>query len=228
MPVKILVVDDDDNICELLRLYLGYEGYGLCFAGDGSRALDLFRKEKPDLVILDIMLPLISGWEVCRLIRRESNVPIIMVTARDATEDKLSGFDAGADDYIVKPFDPKEAVARVRALLRRSGEGGERAPAGVIKAGGVAVNLSTYQVTVGGNPVELKGKEIQLLNFLISNPNIVFTREQLLEKVWGYDYHGETRTVDVHIKRLRAKLAVPGCSLKIRTLWGIGYKLEVR
>ncbi len=227
MPAKVLVVDDDQNICELLRLYLEHEGYRLCFAGDGSRALDLFRSEKPDLVFLDIMLPLINGWEVCRLIRRESNVPIIMITARDGTEDKLSGFDLGADDYIVKPFDPKEAVARVKALLRRAGEGKEKETQ-VLKAGGVEIDLSTYRVTAGGSPVELKGKEIQLLSFLLRNPDVVFTRDQLLEKVWGYDYHGGTRTVDVHIKRLRAKLAVPGSSLKIRTLWGIGYKLEVR
>lgn len=226
---KILIVDDDSNIREILRMYLSNEGYELCFASNGSEALDRFHSEKPDLVILDIMLPLINGWEVCRLIRKESTVPIIMVTAKDTTGDKINGLDIGADDYVVKPFDPQEVVARVKALLRRAGElsGAAKKEAGVTRIGNLEVNLAQFSVFLDGQKVELKPKEIQLLAFLLDNPQIVFTREQLLEKVWGYDYMGETRTVDVHIKRLREKLESEDSIWRIATVWGVGYKLEV-
>ncbi|MBU7006210.1 response regulator transcription factor [Phosphitispora fastidiosa] len=249
MSSKILVVDDDANICEILRLYLANEGFELVFARNGSEALDRFREEKPDLVVLDIMLPIINGWEVCKMIRAVSSAPILMLTARDTTEDKVSGLDIGADDYVVKPFDPKEVVARVRALLRRAvdspvsgqtglaGAGSNQAAPGqtgselpsqeVLRVGNLEVNLSCYTVYCEGTKVNLKPKEIQLLAFLLGNPNIVFTREQLLEKVWGYDYMGETRTVDVHVKRLREKLAAGGPEWRISTVWGVGYKLEI-
>ncbi len=226
---KILIIDDDPNICEILRLYLTHEGFDLNFAHNGSEALDQFRREIPDLVILDIMLPLINGWEVCRLIRTQSRVPILMITAKDTTDDKVAGLEIGADDYVIKPFDPKEVVARVKALLRRTVEqssAGDLKPE-IVRLGDLEVNLAQYTVLVKGEKVELKPKEIQLLFFLLKNPNLVFTRDQLLEKVWGYDYMGETRTVDVHIKRLREKLEAGCTGWKITTVWGVGYKLEV-
>lgn len=232
MKTKILVVDDDPNICELLRLYFQKAGFELYCASDGSSALDLFRLQKPDLIFLDLMLPVINGREVCRLIREKSSVPIIMLTARDTPEDKLAGFDLGADDYIVKPFDPLESVARARALLRRAlGRNFEedlpKARNEVIRAGNLTIDANTYHIQIADTPISLKPKEFQLLLFLFKNPNRVFSREQLLENVWGYDYGGETRTVDVHIKRLRQKLKSPGEPWEIRTIWGVGYKLEV-
>ncbi|WP_418790874.1 response regulator [Phosphitispora sp. TUW77] len=247
MVPKILVVDDDANICEIIRLYLSKEGFHAIFARNGSEALDRFREEKPDLVVLDIMLPIINGWEVCKMIRAVSSVPILLLTARDTTEDKVSGLDIGADDYVVKPFDPKEVLARIRALLRRTADSsvsgqagltgagldqtdtGQNGPADqsqeVLRLGNLEVNLTSYTVNFRGKKVNLKPKEIQLLAFLLRNPNIVFTREKLLEKVWGYDYMGETRTVDVHIKRLREKFAADP-KWQISTVWGVGYKLE--
>ena len=231
MTAKILVVDDDPNICELLRLYFQKAGFELYCAGDGSSALDLFRLKDPDLIFLDLMLPVINGREVCRLIREKSSVPIIMLTARDTPEDKLAGFELGADDYIVKPFDPLESVARARALLRRASRNNfedlPNAKKEVIRAGNLTIDANTYDIQIADNPISLKPKEFQLLLFLFKNPNRVFSREQLLENVWGYDYGGETRTVDVHIKRLRQKLEGPGEPWKIRTIWGVGYKLEV-
>ena len=227
-PVKILVVDDDVNICEVIRLYLEHEGYCLVFAGDGSEALTKFNSEKPDLVILDIMLPVINGLEVCKLIRAKSRCPILMITAKDAVDDKVQGLETGADDYVVKPFDPKEVVARVKALLRRSeNNAADTGQLEIYGIGGLEINLAKYEVLMDGQRVDLKPKEIQLLYFLCSNQNHVFTREQLLEKVWGYDYGGETRTVDVHIKRLREKLESPDSGWRITTVWGVGYKLEV-
>jgi two-component system, OmpR family, response regulator len=231
MTAKILVVDDDPNICELMRLYFQKAGFELFCAGDGSSALDLFRLKKPDLIFLDLMLPVINGREVCRLIRQKSSVPIIMLTARDTSEDKLAGFEWGADDYIVKPFDPLESVARARALLRRaSTTASETLPdpqQEVIRVGSLTINANTYDVRLSDTPIPLKPKEFQLLLFLTQNPNRVFSRDQLLENVWGYDYGGETRTVDVHIKRLRQKIESPGEPWKIRTIWGVGYKFEV-
>jgi DNA-binding response OmpR family regulator len=222
---KILVVDDDENICRLLKMYLANEGFQVFVAYDGSKALEYVEKEKIDLIILDIMLPVMDGWDVCRAVRRISTVPIIMLTARDMLEDKLQGFEYGADDYMVKPFETKELVARVKARLRDAqGAGDGTQP--VLSLGNLTVDLERYQVSLSGEVIELKPKEIQLLYFLLQHKNVVFSREQLLEKVWGYTYYGDTRTVDVHVKRLREKLEKPMNTWQIKTVWGVGYKLE--
>lgn len=227
-PPRILVVDDDANICEVLRLYMEHEGYSLVFAANGSEALNKFNAENPDLVILDIMLPVINGMEVCKLIRTRSRCPILMITAKDTVDDKVQGLETGADDYVVKPFDPKEVVARVKALLRRTDNNAiDNGHRDTFSIGGLEINLTRYEVFMNGRRVDLKPKEIQLLHFLCLNRNHVFTREQLLEKVWGYDFYGETRTVDVHVKRLREKLETPEAGWRIATVWGVGYKLEV-
>lgn len=225
---RILVVDDDENICRLLKMYLANEGFQIFVAYDGAKALEYVEKEKIDLIILDVMMPVMDGWDVCRAVRKVSAVPIIMLTARDMLEDKLTGFEAGADDYMVKPFETKELVARVKARLREKAEEAE-APAAaqpVLSIGNLKVDLGRYQVTLSGQVVDLKPKEIQLLHFLLQNRNMVFSREQLLEKVWGYTYYGDTRTVDVHVKRLREKLERPENTWQIKTVWGVGYKLE--
>lgn len=224
---KILVVDDDENICRLLKMYLDNEGFKVFIANDGAKALEFFEKEDIDLIILDIMLPVMNGWEVCRAVRKTSAVPIIMLTARDMLEDKLQGFDYGADDYMVKPFETKELVARVKVRLREKPEADEEnGSKPVLTAGNLQVDLGRYQVRLGAEVVELKPKEIQLLYFLLQHKNMVFSREQLLEKVWGYSYYGDTRTVDVHVKRLREKLEKPENTWQIKTVWGVGYKLE--
>jgi DNA-binding response OmpR family regulator len=223
---NILVVDDDANICELINLYLSNEGYHLLFCHDGSSALDEMKNEAVDLVLLDVMLPVINGWEVCRLIRQQSQVPIIFLTARDMVEDKVQGFELGADDYLVKPFEPRELVARVKTRLK------ENTPVNkpgddVIRTGNLTVDINRYEVKLNGRSVDLKPKEIQLLHFLLRNKNIVFSREKLLEKVWDYTFEGDTRTVDVHINRLREKLEDKSNTFKIKTVWGVGYKMEV-
>lgn len=224
---QILIVDDDENICRLLKMYLDNEGFKVFVAYDGAKALEIFNKTDIDLIILDIMLPVTNGWEVCRTVRKTSTVPIIMLTARDMLEDKLQGFDYGADDYMVKPFETKELVARVKARLRDKPEAEEESGAKpVLSAGNLMVDLGRYQVRLGQEIVELKPKEIQLLYFLLQHQNMVFSREQLLEKVWGYTYYGDTRTVDVHVKRLREKLEKPENTWQIKTVWGVGYKLE--
>lgn len=221
----ILLVDDDPNVCRLLKLYLGRAGYRVLSAPDGVSALEIYAAERPDLAILDIMLPGLDGREICRRIREQDDLPIIFLTARDATGDRVAGLDMGADDYIVKPFDPNEVVARVRARLRRRNKkdlhGGN-----IVTAGNLEADPRSFEVKVDGIPVELKPREFQLLYFLAAYRNRVFTREQLLERIWGYDYAGETRTVDVHIQRLREKLA-PGSGWEIRTIRGVGYKMEV-
>ena len=225
---RILVVDDDENICRLLKMYLANEGFQIFVAYDGAKALEYVEKEKIDLIILDVMMPVMDGCDVCRAVHKVSAVPIIMLTARDMLEDKLTGFEAGADDYMVKPFETKELVARVKARLREKAEEAE-APAAaqpVLSIGNLKVDLGRYQVTLSGQVVDLKPKEIQLLHFLLQNRNMVFSREQLLEKVWGYTYYGDTRTVDVHVKRLREKLERPENTWQIKTVWGVGYKLE--
>ena len=223
---KILVVDDDENICRLLKMYLANEGFQILVAYDGSKALEYVEKEKVDLIILDVMMPVMDGWDVCKAVRKISTVPIIMLTARDMLEDKLQGFEAGADDYIVKPFETKELVARVKARLRDKQDGDESDDRTPVSTGNLVVDLNRYQVTLDDQVVDLKPKEIQLLYFLLRNRNTVFSREQLLEKVWGYTYYGDTRTVDVHVKRLRQKLEKPENSWQIKTVWGVGYKLE--
>ncbi len=229
---KILIVDDDKNICELLDIYLKSEGYDTVFAYDGSSAVTTAKKEVPDLIILDVMMPIINGWEACKLIRQFSNVPIIMLTALDTLENKVQGLNIGADDYIVKPFEPMEVLARINAHLRR--EDGknpqkEEKEQKEIELDNLKVNMDTYEVFLDGNLVtDLKPKEIQLLFFFMQNKNQVFTREQLLDKVWGYEYFGGTRTVDVHIKSVREKLASEKNKWEIKTVWNVGYKFEVK
>lgn len=226
---KILIADDDKNICQLIELYLGFEGYQLYFANDGSSAVSLFKEHLPDLVLLDVTMPLINGWEVCMMIRKISNVPIIMVTSKDMVEDKVHGFDIGADDYIVKPFEPRELVARVKAKLKGKVDStSDIKQKGVMKVGTFVIDMNRFEVTRDGIKIELKPKETQLLYFLLNNKNIVFSREQLLNKVWDYSFMGDTRTVDVHIKRLREKIESRDSLLSIKTIWGVGYKLEVK
>jgi len=224
---KILIADDDKNICEILEIYLSNEGYLLTFCHDGSEALDNIKRDKFDLVMLDVMMPVINGWEVCKIIRRTSNVPIIMITARDMVDDKIQGFELGADDYIVKPFEPREVVARVKARLRQQGDMSCKNE-NVMNIGNLSVDLNKYEACINCHKVELKPKELQLLFFLVQNKNIVFSRDQLLEKVWGYDFVGDTRTVDVHIKSLRQKIESTDAGWEIVTIWGVGYKFEVK
>lgn len=220
---SILVVDDEKNVVELAKLYLSREGFQVHAAYNGREALDWARKLRPDLIVLDLMMPEVDGWEVCRQLRRESVVPVIILTARTDDVDKIVGLELGADDYITKPFNPRELVARVKAVLRRY-QGGQ-APAKVLKVGNLRIDLERREVTVGEKPVGLRAKEFDLLAAFARHTGIVLDREKLLSLVWGYDYYGDTRTVDVHITWLREKLA--GSSAKIQTVWGIGYKLVV-
>ena len=224
--IKIMVVDDDPNISQLIKLYLDKEGYKVECYLDGLLCLEAFRNNPPNLVILDIMLPGMDGWEVCKNIRKISDIPIIMLTAKGETFDKVLGLELGADDYIVKPFDPKELMARVKAVLRRSM--GTNDDGQVVSYPNLTINISDYTVTLKGENIECPPKELELLYFLASHPNKVFTREQLLEQVWGYDFYGDSRTVDVHIKRLREKLKINNSNWSIKTVWGVGYKFEVK
>jgi len=224
---KILVVDDDENICEIIRLYLEKEGCDVTIANDGLEAIEIFKKTTPELVVLDIMLPGADGCQVCREIRKISLIPIIMLSAKDDTFDKVLGLELGADDYMVKPFDPKELVARVKAVLRRTGNTDKNTQGEVVYPN-LLVNKSTYTVKINGEEVQMPPKELELLFFLASNPNKVYTRDRLLEYIWGYDFFGDSRTVDVHIKRLREKVEDPSHSWQIKTVWGIGYKFEVK
>ena len=226
-PNKVLIVDDDTHIVELIRLNLKNEGFETCTAYDGEKALELFRSEAPSIVILDVMMPKMDGLQVCREIRRISNIPIIMLTAKGETFDKVLGLELGADDYITKPFDIKELVARVKAVLRRSEAKDNEAEKEVVFPK-LTINLSNYELKLDGEYINLPAKELELLYFLASHPNRVFTREQLLEEVWGFDYPGDTRTVDVHIKRLREKLKNVEANWKIDTVWSVGYRFEVR
>lgn len=223
---RIMIVDDDANICELVRLYLEKEGYETVVCLDGERALDEYKNRRPDLAILDIMMPKVDGITVCREIRKSSDMPIIMLTAKGETFDKVLCLELGADDYIVKPFEGKELVARVKAVLRRylKGEDEEK----VIEYNNLKINLTNYELAVGGSVVETPPKELELLYFLASHPNRVFTREQLLEDVWGFDYYGDSRTIDVHVKRLREKLEGFEDAWELRTVWGVGYKFELK
>lgn len=223
----ILVVDDDKNICELLNLYLSNEGFSLLFSHDGSSALNQLKEQQVDLVLLDVMLPIINGWEVCKIIRSTSSIPIIMLTARDMLEDKLQGFELGADDYIIKPFEPKEVIVRIKARLKET-KPEPVIDGGILKTDDMIIDINKYEVRQGGSLIDLKPREVQLLYFLLNNKNIVFTRDQLLDKVWNYEFMVDTRTVDVHIKRLRDKLWNSDSSWSIKTLRGVGYKLEVR
>ncbi len=224
---KILVVDDDLNICELLRLYLEKEGYTVVIANDGVTAVTTFQEESPDLVLLDIMLPRLDGWQVCREIRKFSDNPIIMLTAKGEVFDKVLGLELGADDYVVKPFDTKEIIARVKAVLRRAAKN----PVDEVKEvhyDKLSINLTNYELKVNGKQIDTPPKEMELIFHLAKNPNRVFTRDQLLDEVWGFDYYGDSRTVDVHVKRLREKLEGVSDKWELRTVWGVGYKFETK
>lgn len=228
---KILVVDDDNNICELLRLYLEKEGYSVTLAKTGMQAVRSFAEQQPDLMLLDIMLPELDGWQVCREIRKYSNKPIIMLTAKGETFDKVLGLELGADDYITKPFEAKEVLARIKAVLRRSGIVSAAEPAEEIKQvsyDNLVINLTNYELKVKGKRVEAPPKEMELLYHLASNPNRVFTRDQLLDEVWGFDYYGDSRTVDVHVKRIREKLEDVSDKWELKTVWSVGYKFETK
>ena len=222
---KILVVDDDKNICELLRMYLEKEGYTVVMAHNGIDAVNAFNADNPDLVLLDIMLPQLDGWQVCREIRKTSEAPIIMLTAKDEFFDKVLGLELGSDDYVTKPFDTKEIVARIKAVLRRTS---------AVKSGDVkevhydklSINLTNYEMKVDGVVVDTPPKELELIYHLASNPDRVFTRDQLLDDVWGFDYYGDSRTVDVHIKRLRDKLKGVSPEWELKTIWSVGYRFE--
>lgn len=224
---KILIVDDDTNICELLRLYLSKDGFDTVVCNDGETALKTAAEIAPDLILLDIMLPKLDGWQVCRAIRKESNVPIIMITAKGETFDKILGLELGADDYVTKPFDAKEVVARVKAVLRRAAPEDENAVKEV-RFDKLVINLTNYELIVDGKPVDTPPKELELIYHLASNPNRVYTRDQLLDEVWGFDYYGDSRTVDVHVKRLREKLEDVSPLWSLKTVWGVGYKFEVK
>ena len=229
MMDKILVADDDLNICELLRLYLEKEGFEVVMAHDGEEAVVRFESEKPSLILLDIMMPKLDGWQVCRQIRQKSDCPIIMLTAKGETFDKVLGLELGADDYVVKPFDTKEIVARIKAVLRRSGPAGAAAnEVKEVSYDKLTVNMTRYELKVDGKVVDAPPKELELLFHLASNPNRVFTRDQLLDDVWGFEYYGDSRTVDVHIKRLREKLEGVSDQWSLKTVWGVGYKFEVK
>ena len=225
---KILIVDDEENICELVRLYIEKEGFDAIIANDGQEAVAKFNKEKPDLILLDIMLPIKDGWQVCREIRAQSKVPIVMLTAKGETFDKVLGLELGADDYVVKPFEPKELIARIRAVLRRSADSvDEKADEDELSFDGLKINQSTYEVYIDDKKVEMPPKEFELLYFLAKNTNKVFTRDQLLDEIWGYEFFGDSRTVDVHIKRIREKLEGENRTWALKTVWGVGYKFEV-
>ncbi len=224
---KILIVDDDENICELLRLYLQKEDFATVVVHDGESAVQKVTQESPDLMLLDIMLPRLDGWQVCREVRKVSDVPIIMLTAKGETFDRILGLELGADDYVSKPFDAKEVVARVKAVLRRSAPPDKQ---GVeeVRYDKLRINLTNYELEVNGRIIDTPPKELELIYHLASNPNRVFTRDQLLDEVWGFDYYGDSRTVDVHVKRLREKLEGVSDKWSLKTVWGVGYKFEVK
>lgn len=222
-----LIVDDEKNICELIRLYLEKEGFKTITANDGEEAVKIFKSASPDIVLLDVMMPKKDGWQVCRELRAESNVPIIMLTAKGETIDKVLGLEFGADDYIVKPFEPKELVARIKAVMRRYENGGAaKEEQNEISYEGLKINQTTYEVFLDGNLIEMPPKEFELLYFLAKNPNKVFTRNQLLDEVWGYEFFGDSRTVDVHIKRIREKIEKSERPWKLKTIWSVGYKFS--
>ena len=225
---KILVVDDDVNICELLRLYIERDDYQVVIANDGEQAVEIFNREQPDLVLLDIMLPKMDGWQVCKEIRKTSNRPIIMLTAKGELFDKILGLELGADDYIIKPFEAKEVIARIHAVLRRTSTNEEKEKVKEINWDKLSINLTNDEVRVDGKYIDTPPKEMELLYYLASNPNKVFTRDQLLDKVWGFDYYGDSRTVDVHIKRLREKINGVSDQWSLKTVWGVGYKFDAK
>jgi len=221
----VLIVDDEERVLDLLDLYLQNAGFEVVVARNGQQALELARQRKPDVVLLDLMLPLIDGIEVCKLLRQQSSLPIIMLTAKDDDADKVLGLEIGADDYITKPFNPREVVARIRAILRRISV--QQAAERLVRLPGLEISLDEYKVKLNGEQKSFTPKETELLWLLASHPEQVFTREQLLEKIWGYEYTGDTRTVDTHIKRIRQKINT-ACPCEIKTVWGVGYRFEVR
>ncbi len=227
MAVSVLIVEDERNIAELLQMYLEKEGYAVTVAGDGGQGLVKFRAIQPDLVLLDVMMPIMDGWTLCRTIRAESQVPIIMLTAKGETEDKVTGLKTGADDYITKPFEMKEVLARIEAILRRtSGTVSEKKVRRLV-FDRLVIDMDAFELTVDGRKVDTPPKEMELLYYLASSPNRVYTRNQLLDEVWGFDYFGDSRTVDVHVKRLREKLEGVSESWSLKTVWSVGYKFEV-
>ena len=227
MATCVLVVEDDKNICELLQMYLEKEGYAVTIASDGGEGLAKFRAQKPDLVLLDVMMPVMNGWEVCKAIRAESTTPIIMLTAKAETDDQVAGLKSGADDYVTKPFEMKELLARMEAVLRRTEGGAPKASDRRLCFDNLVIDMDAFELTIGGKKVEAPPKEMELLFYLASTPNRVYTRNQLLDEVWGFDYFGDSRTVDVHVKRLREKLEDVSSKWSLKTVWGVGYKFEV-
>lgn len=224
---SVLIIDDERNICELIRLYAENEGFKTYSAADGEAAVSEFKAHIPDIVLLDIMLPKKDGWQVCREIRAISDVPIIMLTARGETFDKVLGLELGADDYIVKPFEPKELIARMKAVLRRYGGKEVKEEGEELAFDGLVINQTSYEVYLDGQKIEMPHKEFELLYFLAKNANKVFTRDQLLDEIWGYEFFGDSRTVDVHIKRIREKIDKEDAPWQLKTVWGVGYKFEV-
>ena len=227
MATSVLIVEDERNIAELLQLYLEKEGYCVTIAADGGQGLEKFRTIRPDLVLLDVMMPVMDGWQLCRAIRAESDTPVIMLTAKAETDDKVTGLKSGADDYITKPFEMKEVLARIEAVLRRSDRGTQEAPARKLVFDRLSIDMDAFELTVDGKKVDTPPKEMELLFYLASSPNRVYTRNQLLDEVWGFDYFGDSRTVDVHVKRLREKLEGVSQQWCLKTVWGVGYKFEV-
>ena len=227
MAVSVLVVEDDRNIAELLQMYLEKEGYAVTVAADGGQGLSAFRSGKPDLVLLDVMMPVMDGWAVCRAIRAESATPVIMLTAKGETDDKVAGLKQGADDYITKPFEMKEVLARIEAVLRRTSGVTAEKKARRLTFDKLVIDMDSFELIVDGKKVDTPPKEMELLFYLASSPNRVYTRNQLLDEVWGFDYFGDSRTVDVHVKRLREKLEGIEAGWSLKTVWGVGYKFEV-
>ena len=227
MAVSVLIVEDDRNIQELLQLYLEKEGYAVTVASDGGQGLAKFRAIKPDLVLLDVMMPVMDGWAVCKAIRADSQTPIIMLTAKGETDDKVTGLKSGADDYVTKPFEMKELLARVEAVLRRTGSAPVAESARRLTFDKMTIDMDAFELIIDGKKVDTPPKEMELLFYLASSPNRVYTRNQLLDEVWGFDYFGDSRTVDVHVKRLREKLEGVSESWNLKTVWGVGYKFEV-
>ena len=227
MAVSVLVVEDDKNIQELLRLYLEKEGYAVTTASDGGQGLTKFRSIRPDLVLLDVMMPVMDGWAVCRAIRAESQTPVIMLTAKGELDDKVAGLKSGADDYVTKPFEMREVLARIEAVLRRTDRCPDTQKSRRLTFDKLIIDMDAFELIVDGKKVDTPPKEMELLFYLASSPNRVYTRNQLLDEVWGFDYFGDSRTVDVHVKRLREKLEGVSESWTLKTVWGVGYKFEV-
>ena len=227
MAISVLIVEDDRNIQELLQLYLEKEGYAVTVASDGGQGLAKFRAIKPDLVLLDVMMPVMDGWAVCKAIRADSQTPIIMLTAKGETDDKVTGLKSGADDYVTKPFEMKELLARIEAVLRRTGSVPVLESARRLSFDKMTIDMDAFELIIDGKKVDTPPKEMELLFYLASSPNRVYTRNQLLDEVWGFDYFGDSRTVDVHVKRLREKLEGVSDQWNLKTVWGVGYKFEV-